>query len=76
MGSHGAKRRKSTMRVGLGAARAARAAGFEVEHTHPAEHARFVYIGFPMRRARGNSSLIGMNKRLLLQALNSAQKCW
>ena len=37
MGSHGAKAPNSTMRVGVGAARAARAAGFEVGSKHPAE---------------------------------------
>jgi len=43
--------------VGVGAARAAGAAGFEVGSKHPAEHARLARIGSPTRRARGNSSL-------------------
>ena len=42
--------------VGLGTARAARAAGFEVAATHPTEQARLARIGCPTRRARGNSS--------------------
>ena len=41
------------MRVGLGTARAARAAGFEVEDTHPAEHARFVFITWPHGSSTG-----------------------
>ena len=43
--------------VGLGTARAARAAGFEVAATHPAEHARFARPLLPTRRARGNSGV-------------------
>ena len=41
--------------VGVGAARAARAAGFEVGGKHPAEQARFASTFLPMGRARGNS---------------------
>ena len=65
MGSYGAKAPKRMKFVGVGVARAARAAGFEVGGKHLAEHARFEYIGCPTRRARGNSSLPGLNKRLL-----------
>ena len=54
MGSHGAKRRKCAKCVGLGAARAACAAGFEVEHTHLAKYARLARIECPTRRALGN----------------------
>ena len=56
---YGAKAPKSTKCVGLGAARAARAAGFEAEHTHPAEQARFAPLVFPMRQARGNLGVTG-----------------
>ena len=74
MGSHRRVATLSAMRVGVGRARAARSAGFVVEHTHPAEHARFASIVFPTRRARGNSSLAGLNEQLLLLAVHSAQK--
>ncbi len=48
MGSHRRVATLSTMRVGVGAARAARAAGFEVGSKHPAEHARFASPVLPM----------------------------
>ena len=50
---------KSAMRVGLGTARAARAAGFEVGSKHLAEQARSGTTVLPMRRARGNSGVTG-----------------
>ena len=50
---------KRMMCVGLGAARAACAAGFEVAAMHPAEHARFAPPDMPMRRARGNFGPLG-----------------
>ena len=59
------------MRVGVGAARAARAAGFEVGHTHPAEQAPSGTIVLPVRQARGNSGLAGLNKRLLLKVVDN-----
>ena len=62
---------KSTMRVGLGTARAARAAGFEVAATHPAEHARFASTVFPTRRARGNSGVTGYSISLYKQCLQA-----
>ena len=59
---------------GLGTARAARAAGFEVEHTHPAEHARFEYIGCPTRRAQGNSGPPGYSISLYKQSMQALVK--
>ena len=45
--------------VGLGTARAARAAGFEVGSKHLAEQARFASTVLPMGWARGNSGVTG-----------------
>jgi len=70
MGSHGVKAPESMKCVGVGAARAARAAGFEVGSKHPAEQARLVPTVYP----RAKHGAIWGRQHKINPCTNSARK--